>query len=95
MGRVTARRRVSHLAADHSTERPETLVVEDRGRTERELAWRLEIWADGEARVRSGARANQRFSVEASALRELSSMLEHAELAWIFNCVARLGCSLG
>lgn len=58
-----------------------SLVVEDRGRTERELAWRLEIWADGEARVRSGARANQRFSVEASALRELSSMLEHAELA--------------
>ncbi|MCB0936914.1 MAG: formate dehydrogenase accessory sulfurtransferase FdhD [Mycobacterium sp.] len=29
MGRVTARRRVSHLTADHSTERPETLVVEE------------------------------------------------------------------
>ena len=29
MGRVTARRRVSHLTSDHSTERPETLVVEE------------------------------------------------------------------
>ena len=29
MGRVTSRRRASHLTADHSTERPETLVVEE------------------------------------------------------------------
>ena len=29
MGRVTARRRVSHLSAEHTTERPETLVVEE------------------------------------------------------------------
>ncbi|WP_197380163.1 formate dehydrogenase accessory sulfurtransferase FdhD [Mycolicibacterium mengxianglii] len=29
MGRVTARRRASHVSADHTTERPETLVVEE------------------------------------------------------------------
>lgn len=29
MGRVTARRRASHLTADHRTDRPETLVVEE------------------------------------------------------------------
>jgi len=29
MGRVTARRRASHVSADRTTERPETLVVEE------------------------------------------------------------------
>lgn len=58
-----------------------SLVVEDRGRGAREIAWRVEIWADGEARVRSGSRPSQRFALEPSAAKELSSMLEHAELA--------------
>lgn len=39
MGRVTARRRASHVSAEHVTERPETLVVEEP----------LEIRLDGSA----------------------------------------------
>jgi hypothetical protein len=57
------------------------LIVDDPGRGDGDLPWRLHVCNDGAARVRIGTEAGKDFSVAADALRELRSIVEHAEVA--------------